>query len=144
MEAAFKKHKDVIFTEEIHRAIAIVIARAHQIDVLSVSERLVAVDFKSVSGDDGGASQSSSPDEIELPYENSLDWTKLSVKIAEVNAEKTIDILKRIPKSEIRNKQKAIESLEIRHGVKQSQKLDPVMISDGVRACTNSEGRNAP
>lgn len=50
-------------------------------------------------------------DEIELPYENALDWTKLSVKIAEADAEKTIDILKLISKNDIKNKQKAIEKV---------------------------------
>ena len=80
-------------------------------------------------------------DEIELPYENSLDWTKLSVKIAEVNAEKTIDILKRIPKSEIRNKQKAIEKVwkSVAWG-NNPKKLDP---TDAMDAFTRTRSKNA-
>jgi len=128
MEAAFKKHKDVIFTEEIPscdrdcyrkelrkstfclcpRGWSPWTLRAYQAMMVGCIPVIIA-------------------DEIELPYENSLDWTKLSVKIAEVDAEKTIDILKQISKSEIRNKQKAIEKVwkSVAWG-SNPKKLDPM------------------
>jgi len=128
MEAAFKKHKDVIFTEEISscdrdcyrkelrkstfclcpRGWSPWTLRAYQAMMVGCIPVIIA-------------------DEIELPYENSLDWTKLSVKIAEVDAEKTIDILKQIPKSEIKNKQKAIEKVwkSVAWG-SNPKKLDPM------------------
>jgi hypothetical protein len=128
MEAAFKKHKDVIFTEEISscdrdcyrkelrkstfclcpRGWSPWTLRAYQAMMVGCIPVIIA-------------------DEIELPYENSLDWTKLSVKIAEVDAEKTIDILKQIPKSEMKNKQKAIEKVwkSVAWG-SNPKKLDPM------------------
>ena len=140
MEAAFKKHKDVIFTEEIPscdrdcyrkeltrstfclcpRGWSPWTLRAYQAMMVGCIPVIIA-------------------DEIELPYENSLDWTKLSVKIAEVNAEKTIDILKRIPKSEIRNKQKAIEKVwkSVAWG-NNPKKLDP---TDAMECVLHELGR---
>lgn len=112
MEEAFKKHKDVIFTEELSscdrdcyrkelrrstfclcpRGWSPWTLRAYQAMMVGCIPVIIA-------------------DEIELPYENALDWTKLSVKIAEADAEKTIDILKLISKNDIKNKQKAIEKV---------------------------------
>jgi hypothetical protein len=36
-------------------------------------------------------------DEIELPYENALDWSKLSIKIPESDASRVLEILRAIP-----------------------------------------------
>mmetsp|Transcript_26210 Transcript_26210/g.49800 ORF Transcript_26210/g.49800 Transcript_26210/m.49800 type:complete len:577 (-) Transcript_26210:333-2063(-) len=47
-------------------------------------------------------------DEIEFPYESVLDWRALTVKIAEVDAEKTYAILKAIPEDAVKRKQEAI------------------------------------
>lgn len=44
-------------------------------------------------------------DEIEFPYESVLDWRALTVKIAEVDAEKTYAILKAIPEDAVKRKQ---------------------------------------
>jgi len=40
-------------------------------------------------------------DEIELPYENVLDWSKLSVKIPEQDAGKVLEILRAIPAEDV-------------------------------------------
>ena len=50
-------------------------------------------------------------DEIEFPYENSLDWTKLSVKIAEADVNKTLEILRGIPQEVIEEKREAIDKV---------------------------------
>eukprot|EP00191_Tetraselmis_sp_GSL018_P019470 CAMPEP_0177582176 /NCGR_PEP_ID=MMETSP0419_2-20121207/2582_1 /TAXON_ID=582737 /ORGANISM="Tetraselmis sp., Strain GSL018" /LENGTH=99 /DNA_ID=CAMNT_0019071349 /DNA_START=312 /DNA_END=611 /DNA_ORIENTATION=+ len=47
-------------------------------------------------------------DEIEFPYENTIDWTQLSVKIAEKDVNRTMEILRGIPEEQIRRKQDAI------------------------------------
>ncbi|KAK3256889.1 Glycerol kinase [Cymbomonas tetramitiformis] len=48
-------------------------------------------------------------DEIEFPYENSVDWRELTVKIPESRSEETISILRSIPKERIFEKQEAIK-----------------------------------
>jgi len=50
-------------------------------------------------------------DEIEFPYENTMDWTQLTVKIKETDAERTYEILKAIPEETIRAKQAAIDQV---------------------------------
>ena len=48
-------------------------------------------------------------DEIEFPYEGSLDWTKLSIKIAEADVHKTLQILRAIPDEVIEAKRAEID-----------------------------------
>ena len=50
-------------------------------------------------------------DEIEFPYESVMDWRELTVKIAEVDAERTYEILKAIPEEVIKRKQEAIDKV---------------------------------
>ncbi|KAK3271896.1 hypothetical protein CYMTET_19782 [Cymbomonas tetramitiformis] len=47
-------------------------------------------------------------DEIEFPFESTLDWSRLTVKIAERDSEKTLEILRAISTEEIQAKQEAI------------------------------------
>eukprot|EP00873_Tetraselmis_striata_P033273 jgi/Tetstr1/453537/TSEL_040505.t1 len=47
-------------------------------------------------------------DEIEFPYENTMDWTQLTVKIAEKDVNRTTEILRALPEEEIKRKQDAI------------------------------------
>ena len=47
-------------------------------------------------------------DEIEFTLEDDFDWSRLTVKIPESRATATLDILRRIPKQVIREKQEAI------------------------------------
>lgn len=50
-------------------------------------------------------------DEIEFPYENSLDWKKLTVKIAEKDVNNTLSILRGIPQATIEEKRREIEKV---------------------------------
>lgn len=50
-------------------------------------------------------------DEIEFPYENRLDWKKLSVKIAEKDVNKTLEILRGIPEDVIEDKRREIDKV---------------------------------
>lgn len=47
-------------------------------------------------------------DEIEFPYENTMDWTQLTVKIAEKDVNRTTEILRALPEQEVKKKQDAI------------------------------------
>jgi len=48
-------------------------------------------------------------DEIEFPYENAIDWRELTIKISEVNAERTYEILKSISNETIHKKREAVD-----------------------------------
>lgn len=50
-------------------------------------------------------------DEIELPYENVLDWSKLSVKIPERDAGRVLEILRAIPGKVVEAKRAAIDKV---------------------------------
>ena len=50
-------------------------------------------------------------DEIEFPYENYLDWSKLSIKIAERDVNKTLEILRGIPQDVIEDKRSEIDKV---------------------------------
>ncbi|KAK9812939.1 hypothetical protein WJX72_006050 [[Myrmecia] bisecta] len=47
-------------------------------------------------------------DEIELPYEDDVDWSQLTVKIPEARANETLTILRGMPQATIKAKQAAI------------------------------------
>ena len=48
-------------------------------------------------------------DEIELPYEDSIDWSTLTVKIAEKDADRTLEILRGIPADALDAKRASID-----------------------------------
>ena len=48
-------------------------------------------------------------DEIEFPFENSLDWAALTIKVSELNATDVLSVLRSLPQPAIDAKRAAID-----------------------------------